>query len=409
MIMFLCDDQGDPGPLPPLGERPDRLGLRVPLHRDEPMFGYLARFAARAGHPTIKSCLSQSLPGGFSWRDLINGRRQEDVSALFDLPRAAFEAATPHRAVAKSWAIGGESRLPRGFVAYDVVRVCPLCLAADEAFGGGVGPRRVEPHVRTFWLMPLVAACPTYGLRLIEVAGGLERFAHLARNDRRPAWDAVPTQAASAAETNLARLVAGHLGFVAPLALAGATALLAAAGLPAIVDLAALIGFGLTGEPDDPASDEAWREWIGLGLSLLLTMPLMDLVRTIAARLPQLRRALGQAAEPVLPGLIDVEPMTTLRALRHMLPRPPAHLAFVHASGVGEVGDRAAPTLCPDASNEPLIVGDRTIDAFLRPRGATAQSLRLTMADQLPARLTRPGGAKLVAPAKLLLEYSPDV
>lgn len=40
--MFLCDDQGDPGPLPPLRERPDRRGLRVPLHRDEPMFGYLA-------------------------------------------------------------------------------------------------------------------------------------------------------------------------------------------------------------------------------------------------------------------------------------------------------------------------------------------------------------------------------
>ena len=407
--MFLCDDQGDPGPLPPLRTRPDRLGLRVPLHRDEPMFGYVARFAARAGHATVKSCLAQSLPGGFSWRDVIDGRPQEDVSSLFDLPRAAFDAATPRRAGAKSWAIGRESRLPRGFVSYDTVRVCPLCLAADEAFGGGVGPRRVEPHARTFWLMPLVRACPTHGRRLIEVPGGLERFAHLARSDRRPAWDAIPTQAASAAETRLARLVAGHLGFVAPLALTDATAWLAAAGLPAIVDLAALIGFGLTGEPDAPASDEAWRAWIGLGLSRLLKKPLVNLVQKIAARLPQLRRRLGQGAEPVLPGLIAVEPMTTLRALRRMLPRPPAHLAFDHASGVGEVGDRAAPTLCPDASNAPLIVGDRAIDAFLRPRGATAQSLRLTMADQLPPRLTRPGGAKLVAPAKLLLEYSPDV
>ena len=61
--MFLCDNQGIPGPLPPLRERPDRMGLRVPLHRDEPMIGHVARFAARAGHPTIKSCLEQSLPG----------------------------------------------------------------------------------------------------------------------------------------------------------------------------------------------------------------------------------------------------------------------------------------------------------------------------------------------------------
>ena len=67
-----------------------------------------------------------------------------------------------------------------------------------------------------------------------------------------------------------------------------------------------------------------------------------------------------------------------------MLPRPPADLAFDHSSGVGEVGDRAAPTLCPDATNATLIVGDRAIDAFLRLRGATAQSLRLNMADQLP-------------------------
>ena len=86
MTVFHCDNQGDPGPLPPLRERSDRLGLRVPLHRDEPMAGYLARFAARAGHPTIKSCLAQSLPGEFALRDILDGRRQEDVSALFDLP-----------------------------------------------------------------------------------------------------------------------------------------------------------------------------------------------------------------------------------------------------------------------------------------------------------------------------------
>ena len=407
--MFLCDNQGDPGPLPPLQERPGQMGLRVPLHRDEPMAGHVARFAARAGHATIKSCLEQSLPAALSLRDVLDGRRQDDVCALFDLPRAAFEAATPQRAAARRWAIGGESRLPCGFVSFDVVRACPQCLAADEAFSGVGAQRRVEPHVRTFWAMPVVRACPIHRLRLIEVPGGLEGFAFIAKSDRRPKWSAIPTQAASAAETKLARLVAGHLGFVAPLALTDATAWLAAAGLPAIVDLAALIGFGLTGEPDAPASDEAWRAWIGLGLSRLLKKPLVNLVQKIAARLPQLRRRLGQGAEPVLPGLIAVEPMTTLRALRRMLPRPPAHLAFDHASGVGEVGDRAAPTLCPDASNAPLIVGDRAIDAFLRPRGATAQSLRLTMADQLPPRLTRPGGAKLVAPVRLLIEYSRGV
>ena len=90
---------------------------------------------------------------------------------------------------------------------------------------------------------------------------------------------------------------------------------------------------------------------------------MVKLVQTIAARLPQLRRELGRAAEPVRPVLLDTEPMTTFRQLPQMLPRPLAHLAFDPSSGVSEVGDRAAPTLCPEASNPPLILSDRAIDA----------------------------------------------
>ena len=107
--------------------------------------------------------------------------------------------------------------------------------------------------------MPLVRACPTHGVQLIEVPGGLEGFASIARSDRRPAWSAIPTQMATDAETNLSRLIAGHFGFVAPVALPGSTTWFAAEGLPAILSAAALIGFGMTGEPVEPATDKAWQ------------------------------------------------------------------------------------------------------------------------------------------------------
>lgn len=61
--------------------------------------------------------------------------------------------------------------------------------------------------------------------------------------------------------------------------------------------------------------------------------------------------------------------------------------------------------LCLDPSNALVVVGDRAIDAFLRPHGANARSARWDLADRLPLRLTRPGGAKLVAPASLLISH----
>ena len=296
----MCDDQGDPGTLPPLRERSDRLGLRVPLHADEPMAGYLARFAARAGHPTIKACLRKACRANSPCvtSSMVGARK---TSAPCSICRRARSTPPPRGAPSAGAGISAVNssaarlRLLRRRARLSALSGRRRGLRRPDGAAAG---RAARAHVLAD---ALVAACPTHGVRLIEVAGGLERFAHLARSDRRPAWDAIPTQPASEAETKLARLVAGHLGFVAPLALPKRPHGCAAAGLPAIVDLAALIGFGLTGEPAEQAPDEVWRRWIGLGLSRLLAMPLVDLVQGIAARLPQLRSRQGRPRRPSYP------------------------------------------------------------------------------------------------------------
>ncbi len=402
--MNLCDGQGYPGALPPLRKRPDRLGLRVPLHRDEPMAGYLARLAARAGHGTLEDCFSLSLPGKFSVRHALDGKRQDDVCALFDLPSCAFHAATPRRVPGGKWALGDESNLPEGFISFEALRACPRCLAVDEAHGAGP-QQRVEPHIRTFWMFPLVRACPIHGLRLIDVPGGPEGFALMERNMRRRPWDSVAVEAASEVEIGLSRFIAGHFGFVAPLPLPESGVWASPTGLPRMLTAAALIGFALDDDPAPAPSGEDWRAWMGVGLARLLdgdgSWP--RLAEFIAARFPKLRPSFPRQGEFAFLNSAVVDPMTMLRDVGCALPQLPEDCAFGDLRALGAPGGRGAPALVFAGLCEPVVIGAKAINSLFGPNTANELRYLELQGVRLPPRFTRRGVAKPVAPLNLLL------
>ncbi len=149
--------------LPPMQLGPDTLALRVYPYADEPLHGFVARLARLYGAGSIGAFLAGDLDGLFPAAPVYDGQAQAAIARLVDLPAGVFAAATFVRTAPSVFALNGEA-LGASHWSYKTLKLCPACLRADAALPGRP---KFRAHLRAWWNLEAVRACPIHGTELI--------------------------------------------------------------------------------------------------------------------------------------------------------------------------------------------------------------------------------------------------
>jgi hypothetical protein len=193
-----------------------RLNATVPLWPDEPAYALANRLARRNG---VNSLASFGGDHGIPFREILHGKRNAEIALLAgadptSLDRVTFRVAPNEERVR----INGED-LHRDDWSYARLRVCPNCLKHDLERQDSRSD--FLPHIRTWWNLARVSACPIHRVELIE--GDPERPSlktdHLRLDVRFAAGDQCDfTRVASKTvdDVRAESYVLGRLGFMPP-------------------------------------------------------------------------------------------------------------------------------------------------------------------------------------------------
>ena len=142
--------------LAPMRLGPDTLALRVYPYADEPLHGFVARLARLYGAGSIGAFLAGDLRGLVTAAQVYDGQAQGAIARLVDLPAGVFAAATFVRRAPSVFALNGEE-LGASCWSYKTLKLCPACLRADAALPGRP---KFRAHLRAWWNLEAVRACP---------------------------------------------------------------------------------------------------------------------------------------------------------------------------------------------------------------------------------------------------------
>jgi hypothetical protein len=154
--------------LPAMRLGPKTLALRVYPYPDEPLHGYVARLARLYGAGSIGAFLADDLGGLLPAVQVFDGQAQGAIARLVDLPADVFAAATFVRTAPGAFALNGEA-LGAAHWSHKRLKLCPACLRADAALPGRP---KFRAHLRSWWNLEAVRACPIHGTELIGADRG---------------------------------------------------------------------------------------------------------------------------------------------------------------------------------------------------------------------------------------------
>ncbi|RQH12662.1 TniQ family protein [Bradyrhizobium sp. RP6] len=137
------------------------LDTRVVLFTDEPAFALAQRLARRNGAGSLSDFCSDM---GFSHADVVQGRATARIAELAKADPVVLERTTFVRQDRKTVRLGDEV-LKSSDWSYRSLRACPKCLREDIEFGKGDPDYRA--HVRSWWNLAFMYACPFHNICLI--------------------------------------------------------------------------------------------------------------------------------------------------------------------------------------------------------------------------------------------------
>lgn len=183
------------------------LRVRVQPYSDEPLYGYVNRLARLHGHPSVNGFLRDYSGGKIAATDVFHGRAGNAVARLADLAPDSFDRATFVADASREYSINHET-IRGSYWSRRHINVCQRCLAEDQCLPGRPAFRA---HVRTWWNVDVVRACPKHRIETIPKKVNLENLdLNLLCQDANR-----PEVVASAASLDLARFIVSRLGFAA--------------------------------------------------------------------------------------------------------------------------------------------------------------------------------------------------
>jgi TniQ len=141
--------------------RQKTLDARVVLFADEPAYALAQRLARRNGAGTLSDFCGDM---GISHADVVQGRAIGRIAELAKADPVALGRATFIRQDRKTVRLGNEAIKPTDW-SFRSLRVCPKCLRDDLEFAKGDPHYRA--HVRSWWNLAFVYACPFHNIFLI--------------------------------------------------------------------------------------------------------------------------------------------------------------------------------------------------------------------------------------------------
>lgn len=145
-----------------LGSRSQKpLNARVINFIDEPAYALAQRLARRNGAASLPDFCSDM---GLSHADIVQGRAIVRVAELAGADPVALEQVTFVRESRKTVRLGNEA-LKVDEWSFHSLRVCPKCLREDLEFAKGDPSYRA--HVRSWWNLAFIYACPFHNVLLI--------------------------------------------------------------------------------------------------------------------------------------------------------------------------------------------------------------------------------------------------
>lgn len=137
-----------------------RLSRSLPIIDGESAVSWLSRLASLNGHTLAEFCSDM----GVSHRDFTAGK-PDAIEKMAYLASADAATVTARSLVRqdRSYTVGPE-RIQRGAMPWNMLTVCPACLAEDEAKAGPA-----HRHGRLAWLLRSMRTCPEHGLSLVAV------------------------------------------------------------------------------------------------------------------------------------------------------------------------------------------------------------------------------------------------
>lgn len=138
------------------------LTARVIWFENEPAYALANRLARRNG---VNSLASFGGDMGIPFRDIIRGCRNGDIAALANINPAALNHTT-FRIDEDDWVRLGNEVLHRDDWSYTSLRICPSCLKED--LDSGRGDPAFRAHVRAWWNVTHMRACPLHKVMLLD-------------------------------------------------------------------------------------------------------------------------------------------------------------------------------------------------------------------------------------------------
>ena len=183
------------------------LHVRVQPYSDEPLYGYVIRLARLHGHPSVNGFLRDYGGGEITATDVFHGRARNAVARLVDLPSDSFDRATFVADASREYSLNRET-IRASYWSRRNINVCQRCLAEDQFLPGRPAFRT---HVRTWWNVDVVRACPKHRIETISKQVDLQNLdLNLICQDT-----SRPEVVASEAALDLASFIVSRLRFAA--------------------------------------------------------------------------------------------------------------------------------------------------------------------------------------------------
>ena len=187
-------------------------GVRPTIFAEEPAYSWLLRWADMSGFPSGRS-MSTSI--GVLFETAISGQANTRIAAEVGLAADVFDRSTFERMPDQTTRCGSES-MPKYDWNPNMLKLCPKCIEEDLRIPGR--PGEATPHIRSWWMLFHITACPFHNVRLLNQNSEGARFhAYPMRllRDCNPRGPLVPADLPchGVADTAAEAYVLGRIGF----------------------------------------------------------------------------------------------------------------------------------------------------------------------------------------------------
>ncbi|CAN7346793.1 TniQ family protein [Phyllobacterium sp. LjRoot231] len=137
------------------------LPVRPTVFADEAAYLFMLRLADQVGFPSGRTfCYAH----GLNFQSLVSGQQSGKLAKLAGLSVDVFDRSTFVRTAEGATRIGSEV-LPQFDWSPHALKVCPRCLEEDRFVKGRPGEK--TEHIRSWWMLTHLTACPFHRVRLI--------------------------------------------------------------------------------------------------------------------------------------------------------------------------------------------------------------------------------------------------